>query len=294
MAKVEIRKRADPIFSMEARMTGKVKSRRIETGCLAFGSSWISLFARALIILTCALSLVGCDGGQTSAAKVDQIQSIPTASRKADLLQQLERKFENPQAHYELGKLYQAEGLLPKAEYHYNVAMTFDPVLVEAQAAMVKLFLDSGDAAKGKTYADVYINQVSGSAVQSLRLAMAFQEVQLDEYALACYQQALNLAPNSARVNKQMGYYYLSKGDKVRAKEYLVRSFQLDPNQPEVAGELGRLGVEVRIPQRTETSGTQGEKPSAQPGAEEKTYKVQTRGGLIQVEPVRTKKVEKK
>lgn len=291
---IEIRKEADQIFSMEARMTGKVKSKKIETGGFAFGSSSVSLFTLALLLLYCTLSLAGCNGGQTSVAKVDQIQSIPPVARKADLLNQLERRFENPQAHFELGQLYQAEGLLPKAEYHYNVALGFDPVHVQAQAAMVKLFFGSGDTAKGKTYADVYINQVSGSAVQSLRLAMAFQEVQLDEYALACYQQALNLAPNSAAVNKQMGYYYLSKNDKVRAKEYLVRSFQLDPRQPEVAGELGRLGVEVRIPQKTETSTTKLEKVSKPAGEEEKQYRIQARPGLIQLEPVRPKKGEKK
>lgn len=273
---------------MEARMTGKVKSKKSQTGGFAFGSR--SFLSRALVCSCCLMSLAGCNGQGTSVSKVDQSRSIPPSARKAELLKELERKFENPQAHFELGQLYQAEGLLQKAEYHYNVALGFDPVNAQAQAAMVKLFLDSGDAAKGKTYADVYINQTSGSAVQSLRLAMAFQEVQLDEYALTCYQQALNLAPNSARVNKQMGYYYLSKGDKVRAKEYLVRSFQLDPNQPEVAGELGRLGVEVRIPQRTETAGKQLAKPSPQPGAEEVTYRFQNRGGLIQVEPVKTKK----
>lgn len=236
------------------------------------------------------MSLTGCNGQGTSTAKVDQPQSVPPSARKAELLKQLERRFENPQVHFELGRLYQAEGLLQKAEYHYNVALGFDPVNAQAQAAMVKLFLDGGDAAKGKTYADVYINQASGSAVQSLRLAMAFQEVQLDDYALTCYQQALNLAPNSARVNKQIGYYYLSKGDKVKAKEYLVRSFQLDPNQPEVAGELGRLGVEVRIPQKVETASKQLEKPSPQSGAEGVTYKIQNRGGLIQVEPIKPKK----
>lgn len=275
-------------------MPGKVKGRRIETGCFAFGSSSIFIFTLALLALYCTLWLVGCNESQTTAATVDQARNIPPAARKADLLKELERKFENPQAHFELAQLYQAEGLLQKAEYHYNVAMTFDPVHTQAQAAMVKLFLESADAAKGKTYADVYMNQASGSAVQSLRLAMAFQKEQLDEYALACYQQALNLAPNSARVNKQIGYYYLSRGDKVQAKEYLVRSFQLDPNQPEVAGELGRLGVEVRIPVRAETSTWKLEKPAGQAGEQEKQWKIMSRQGLFQVEPILPKKGEKK
>ncbi len=30
-----------------------------------------------------------------------------------------------------------------------------------------------------------------------------------------------------------------------RARQYLQRSFQIDPGQPKVAGELGRLGVDV-------------------------------------------------
>jgi Tfp pilus assembly protein PilF len=210
------------------------------------------------------------------------------------LLNQLERKFENPQAHFELAQLYQAEGLLQKAEYHYNVALGFDPAHAQAQAAMVKLFFESGDPGKGKTYVDIYVNQAAGSAVQSLRLAMAFQTEELDEYALMCYQQALNLAPNSARVNKQIGYYYLSKNDKVRAKEYLVRSFQLDPSQPEVAGQLGRLGVEVRIPRKAETTSRTLGKPAGQAGEEEREWRILAKHGLIQVEPIRPKKGEKK
>ena len=275
-------------------MTGKVKGRRIETGCFAFGSGSIFVFTLTLLSLYCTVLLVGCNEQQTSAAKVDRARNIPAAARKAELLKELERKFENPQVHFELAQLYQAEGLLQKAEYHYNVALTFDPVLTQAQAAMVKLFLDSGDTAKSRTYGDVYVNQASSAAVQSLRLAMSFQKEGLDDYALTCYQQALNLAPNSARIHKQIGYYYLSRGDKAQAKEYLVRSFQLDPNQPEVAGELGRLGVEVRIPQKVATGTLKLQKPSPQAGAEEKTYKIQTRGGIIQVEPVKQKKAEKK
>jgi len=72
----------------------------------------------------------------------------------------------------------------------------------------------------------------------------------------------------------------LGKGDKDRAKEYLVRSFQLDPTQPEVAGELGKLGVEVKIPGTTgtETAGT------AKPPEEQK-LKMVMRHGRIQFEP---------
>jgi len=176
--------------------------------------------------------------------------------REEALLKQLDQKFENPDVHFELGQLYQAQGqalgLSPaeawaKAEYHYNVALGFDPAHKAAQAAMVK-GLKGSDTAKAQQYAKNYMSQVSGSATASLGLAAEFGRQDLDEYALACYQQALRLAPDSPEVNKQVGYYYLNKGDKTRAKEYLSRSFQLNPNQPDVSGELGRLGVVVKIP----------------------------------------------
>jgi len=190
--------------------------------------------------------LIGCEN-QQSGATTQQV-SMPPEARKAELLNRLERKFENPEAHFQLAQMYHEEGNWTKAEYHYRVALGFDPAHAEAKAAMVKLFLDSGDKAKSKTFADLYMNQAAKSAIQSVRLGKAFHEEQLDEYALDSYQQAFSLAPDSARVNKEMGLYYLDKGDKVLAKEYLIRSFKIDPRQPDVAGELGRLGVEVTIP----------------------------------------------
>ncbi|MHC4070709.1 MAG: tetratricopeptide repeat protein [Planctomycetota bacterium] len=229
-------------------MTAKVGSRKLKTGRFVFGFSSFYLLTFALLLCS-AFLLAGCYDPRADEAAVEQARSLPPNARKAELLNLLERRFENPDAHFELGQVYQAEGLWAKAEYHYNMALTFDPALAEAKVAMVKLFLDSGDSAKSKTYADIHMNQVAASAIQSLRLAMAFQKHQLDGYALDCYQQALNLAPGSAKVNKGMGFYYLAKGDKVQAKEYLVRSFELDANQPDVAGELGRLGVEVKIPE---------------------------------------------
>ncbi|MHC4271236.1 MAG: tetratricopeptide repeat protein [Planctomycetota bacterium] len=151
-------------------------------------------------------------------------------------------------------KIYQSQGVLVRAEEEYTTAVSFDPAHRGAQAGLVKVLLDMGDTAKSQTEAERYIRLTSVSAVESLKLAMAFQQQQLDDYAVAAYRQALNLAPNSAKVNRQIGYYYLSKGEKDRAKDYLTRSYQIDPYQPEVAGELGRLGVEIKIPTKTESS----------------------------------------
>lgn len=211
-----------------------------------------------LMIMTCVFLLSsGCNSEKGVFGKgngSNEVKVTPSEEEKARLFKKIDKKFENPDAHYELGQLYQADGLWMQAQREYNTALSFDPAHRRAQAAMVKVLLSSGDVNKSKLSADIYMNQVSGSAMESLRLALAFQKERFDEYALACYRQALNLAPNSAKITRQIGYYYLSKGNKEMAKEYLTRSFQLDSNQPEVAGQLGRMGVIIKVPRKTESN----------------------------------------
>ncbi len=205
-----------------------------------------------ILLLAAIVTLSGCqffqDLGDKVTGKSKGEMTVAEESEKAALQKQIDKKFENPVAHYKLGALYHADGLYDKAEYEYRTALGFDPVYYKAQAAIVKVLQDRGEAPRSKMSADIYMTQAAVSAEASMLLGKGFQQQQLDEYALKCYQQAQTLAPNSAVLFKQIGYYYLAKGDQVRAEENLRRSFQLDPYQSEVAGELGRMGVMVQIP----------------------------------------------
>jgi len=212
-----------------------------------------NIFKTTFLLILAVFVIGGCGKqyktGQGEKISEKELQS-EADTRKAELLRQLDRKFENPKAHYELGKLYHTEGLWDKAEWEYNKALAFDPVHHDSQASIVKLLIDKKDQSRSEIIADLYMSQASVSAKHSLLLGRAFQGRGLDDYALACYQQAVNLAPNSSVINKQIGYYYLLKKDKPRAEQYLRRAFELDPSQAEIAGELGRLGVQVQIPRK--------------------------------------------
>ncbi len=188
------------------------------------------------------------------APQIDEVGMTAADEEKANLLKKIDRKFDDSDAHFNLGRMYQSDGMWTQAEYEYNTALGFDPAHRPSQASMVKVLLESDNLSRAEIYSDIYINQVSNSAAESLRLGLAFQRQALDEYALTCYRQALGLAPNSAKVNRQIGYYYLSRNERDVAKSYLKRSFDLNRNQADVAGELGRLGVAVRIPQKMDTS----------------------------------------
>lgn len=203
-----------------------------------------------VITMTLGLCLSGCQWFNKSSQKPYEEITPTVDEQKAELLKQIDRKYESPQAHYELGKLYHADGMYEKAEFEYRVALGFEPVYYKAQAAIVKVLVDKGEKPRSQMAADIYLNQAAVSAEASLLLGKAMLKEGLDDYALACYQQAAMLAPNSAVVYRQIGYYYLAKNDEVRAEENLRHSFQLDPYQPEVAEELGRMGVMVQIPRK--------------------------------------------
>jgi tetratricopeptide (TPR) repeat protein len=161
---------------------------------------------------------------------------------------ELEKKFENAQAHYELARIYHQSANWNKAEYHYNVALGFEPWNKAAQAGLVKMFADRGDQTKAEQLANSYIRQSAIAVAEMLRLGWEFEKLGMDDYALRSFRQAVAAAPDSAEANKQIGYYYLGKGDTANARQYLMRSFELNPRQPDVAGALGRLGVVVQTP----------------------------------------------
>jgi Flp pilus assembly protein TadD len=167
---------------------------------------------------------------------------------KETLLEQIDRRYENPEAHYKLGKMYYNEGALDKADFEYRVAVGFDPVHYRAQAGIVRVLTDQKDPQGARTIAELYISQTAVSAGNSLLLGKAFASENLGEYALSCYYQAIGLDPEMAEPYKLIGLHFLKAGDKVRAEENLRRSFELNPYQPDVSGELGRLGVTVTTP----------------------------------------------
>ena len=212
------------------------------------------------VMLICMLLLGGCvpppKEPKPTQTAIQQAERAAAEQERKTLLRQINRSFEDPDAHYRLGQLYHADGQWAEAEYHYKAAMTFDPVHWPAQAATVRLLWDSGDTAKARTTADIYMNQVAASAERSLELGKEFAEQKLDDYALACYQQALRLDPQSAEAYKQLGYYYLGQDDEVRAKQYLLRSWELDRYQSDVAFELGLLDVEIKVQRKPVRGGT--------------------------------------
>jgi len=215
-----------------------------------------------LIAVVSAMTLIsGCVVDRSDETMQEkEVKFVPTEMRKAELQAKIDNKFSDADAHFELAQLHRADGMWEKAESEYNLALQLEPGHKAAQAALVKMNLEKNDSTKSKLLADIYMNQAKGSAGASLLLGKAFQKELLDDYAFQCFETALMLAPNSAALHRQMGYYYKRKGDTIRAQEAFKRSFQLDPYNADVAGELGRMGVAVEIPRKQDDQGEKYDK----------------------------------
>ena len=217
-------------------MTGKQRS---------VGAGSVCTNSIRFIIAIALLTLAGC---YQPNPQVDREEIQKMADPEAYLLSLLDQRYVSPDIHCELGRYYHRQGQDAKALHHFETALGFDPVHHASQAAMIKMRLDQGQANLAQELMQRYQRQIIHSPQQMVELGLALDAENLDSYALSCFQQALELAPNLAPTNKHMGLYYFRNNDLERAKEYLIRSFEIDSNQPEVARYLGELGITVEVP----------------------------------------------
>jgi len=174
------------------------------------------------------------------------MDTIP--DKESYLLSKLQTRYQNPDVHCDLGRYYLNEGLMDKAKYHLETALGFDAAHRRAQAAYVKLTSQAtGEMAAQRLCAE-YQSPLVSSPSELIKLAKALGDEGMDTLSLSCFQRILSIRPNSAEANRQLGYFYLTRKDNEKAKLYFSKSFELNPNQPDVAGELGRMGVTIETP----------------------------------------------
>jgi len=201
-----------------------------------------------VIGLMIVLLLGGLSGCALKTPKVDRtyVETIP--DKESYLLSKLDERFENPNVLCELGRYYQSEGKWEKAEYYFKTALGFDPAHRKTQAAYVNMLVAKGENAKADQTVQRYQRQLVNEPLKLVELAMVLADEKMDVYAISCFDKALQIAPTSFEANKQVGMFYLNRDENTKAKGYLTKSFELNPNQAEVAGALGRLGVVVEVP----------------------------------------------
>jgi Tfp pilus assembly protein PilF len=189
----------------------------------------------------------GCPSQTAKPVQNDARKTVKLAPIEDEgaLLGAIDRDFSNADLHCRLGRVYHQKGQAASAEFEYERALVFDPLHFDSQAALVKLWQDTGNGARAEQEVDKYIDR-AGNAKNLIGLGTAFHRQGMIEPAKRCYELAIQREPSNPAAYKQLGLYYLSKNDRVNARQMFAKSFELDPYQSDVAMELGRLGITVK------------------------------------------------
>jgi tetratricopeptide (TPR) repeat protein len=191
-----------------------------------------------IMVVVAVIAVAGCGPQKTTA--------VPETEQT--LLAQIDQKFENPDAHYRLAKLYHSQSQWIKAEYEYGIAIGFAPINKWPEAGLVKMYRDWERPEKAQEALNKAMYSCNTDE-ELVMLAKALQKEGLKEDPQTCYEYGLTVAKNKGGIYKEMGYYYLTIGDKVRAEDAFRKSLEIRPYQPDVSGELGRMGVKVVAPE---------------------------------------------
>lgn len=203
-----------------------------------------------LLTSCAAISLIICvmAGCRTRSTPRPDLAMDRIPDKESYLLSKLSTRYQNAEAHCDLGRYYLDQGLTDKAQYHLETALGFDSALRPAQAAHIRLTSQLEGEMAGQRLCAEYQQPLLSSTPEMIKLAKALADEGLDTLSLSCFQRVLTIQPNSAEANRQLGYFYLTRKNNEKAKLHFSRSFELNPNQADVAGELGRMGVTIETP----------------------------------------------
>ena len=162
----------------------------------------------------------------------------------AQLRQVLERVPDNPVAHLDLGRAYEAQGDLAAARREIEEAIALRPDFTRARLALERLTPGTGGAVNEAELARLQSESAKAPDRLDLLQSLGSAAVRAGKYDLAIYefQKLLDRTdqPSEARgeIYLKLGDAYLRKGDSPAAIEALQKARELTPNNRLVFGPL--------------------------------------------------------
>ena len=165
---------------------------------------------------------------------------------------------------------YRADNL-EQAEYHARLALNADPSSEEAKAALTAALIKKGKpdealdalerAAKLAEKVDdprwektnvkkPYTKQVEerlflGKVHDRIRIARTYERLGDYDNALVWYQKALEMSPDNANVLMSIADMAEKSGNQGMAREYLRRTYKIDPATPGLTDAMTRNGLAI-------------------------------------------------
>jgi tetratricopeptide (TPR) repeat protein len=140
---------------------------------------------------------------------------------------------------YKLGQCYDRQGDYREAVFYYRQAVKSRGAFPEAARAL------EADERRLGGQPDPGLDQMSPRkrAASMVSTAKTYEDQKLPDKALENFRRAVEIAPDFAYPHAELGRYYRRVGRKTDAVGELQQAFQLNRNEPGVAGDLAALGV---------------------------------------------------
>jgi len=120
-----------------------------------------------------------------------------------------------------------------------------DQVLAEAKNQFTE-----GNYGRAQQFYQRAVELTPNDAEAWLGLAASYDRVRRFDLADRAYRQAAGLIGNRPEFYNNLGYSFLLRGDLVKARDYFLKAYELDPANPTIANNLELLRDSVSYPQR--------------------------------------------
>ncbi len=162
----------------------------------------------------------------------------------------LERDPKSPEAHYNLGRVYKAQGFIKEALIEFQIAVKLDSGYLAAQRelAAIKKSLESDVRTQLKlqgreNVSNLPTESISGDEAEK-RGRQLLQQGRTAE-ALRSLEQAAREKPDDAGLFKLLGFLYFRQGQYSAAAKSYGRARDLTPTDPEVFYAIGLINLKT-------------------------------------------------
>ena len=171
---------------------------------------------------------------------VDLLSAIPDGGRSALVQAALGRAH---LASYDLSKDVATADAARKASER---ALALDPALPEAQLALGRIFLATGEPEKGIEILRKVLERQPNDADALRVLAMALMRAGRADEAEKTYRAVIQLRPRSWSAYNGIGYFYFNRGRYVEAAEAYRKGAELNPDVARLQYNLGSAYLRMR------------------------------------------------
>ncbi|GAB4280696.1 MAG: hypothetical protein Kow0029_25430 [Candidatus Rifleibacteriota bacterium] len=170
----------------------------------------------------------------------------------------LEKDPKYADAHYNLGRVYKAQGFIKEAIVEFQIALKLDPNHLaarrEIEAIKANLESDVREQLKlqGKeTFKKTELDSLTATEAEKRARQLLNQGQTLE--AARYFEQALRQRPEDVGLQKMLGFLYFRENRFTQSLERYNEAMKLSPADPEIPYAIGLIHMKTKMPEKAET-----------------------------------------